>query len=153
MAQSSEALPLLHKRITQLRREAEDEELVPRQDVKTKQLMHTVSEFEAHISIGDLKSILSAGFNCVLHGHTVTEEVTFNALLHKLEPGTGRKSKKPPLFAAKGQDIIAQLKVTSGSGICVERFEDNPQLGQFTLRDQGQTIAVGKITKLILDED
>ena len=119
-----------------------------------KRLVHCVSSFEAQVSIVDLKSILSAGFNCVLHVHAATEEVTFDALLHKLEPKTGRKSKKPPPFAAKGQNIIARLKVTSGGGkVCVERFEDYPQLGRFTLRDQGQTIAVGKITKLILDEE
>ncbi|RMD44006.1 hypothetical protein DV735_g1108, partial [Chaetothyriales sp. CBS 134920] len=107
-----------------------------------KRLVHCVSQFEAQISIVDLKSILSAGFNCVLHVHAATEEVTFDALLHKLEPKTGRKSKKPPPFAAKGQNIIARLKVTSGGGkVCVERFEDYPQLGRFTLRDQGQTIA------------
>lgn len=118
-----------------------------------KRLVHCVNEFEAQISIVELKSILSAGFNCVIHVHAATEEVTFAALLHKLEPKTGRKSKKPPAFAAKGQNIIARLQVTSGGGkICVERFEDYPQLGRFTLRDQGQTIAVGKITKLILDE-
>merc|ERR1712098_477430 len=75
------------------------------------------------------KSILSAGFNCVLHVHAATEEVTFAALLHKLEPKTGRKSKKPPPFAAKGQNIIARLQVTSGGGkVCVERFEDYPNL-------------------------
>ena len=119
-----------------------------------KRLVHCVSEFEAQISIVDLKSILSAGFNCVLHVHAATEEVTFDALLHKLEPKTGRKSKKAPPYAAKGQNIIARLKVTSGGGkVCVERFEDYPQLGRFTLRDQGQTIAVGKITKLILDDE
>ncbi|EXJ63871.1 hypothetical protein A1O7_00206 [Cladophialophora yegresii CBS 114405] len=119
-----------------------------------KRLVHCVKEFEAQINIVELKSILSAGFNCVLHVHAATEEVTFAALLHKLEPRTGRKSKKPPPFAAKGQNIIARLQVTSGGGkICVERFEDYPQLGRFTLRDQGQTIAVGKITKLILDDE
>ncbi|KAK5457296.1 translation termination factor GTPase eRF3 [Exophiala xenobiotica] len=119
-----------------------------------KRLVHCVKEFEAQINIVDLKSILSAGFNCVVHVHAATEEVTFASLLHKLEPRTGRKSKKPPPFAAKGQNIIARLQVTSGAGrICVERFEDYPQLGRFTLRDQGQTIAVGKITKLILDEE
>lgn len=118
-----------------------------------KRLVHCVGEFEAQINIVDLKSILSAGFNCVLHVHAATEEVTFAALLHKLEPRTGRKSKKPPPFAAKGQNIIARLQVTSGAGkICVERFEDYPQLGRFTLRDQGQTIAVGKVTKLIMEE-
>jgi peptide chain release factor subunit 3 len=132
----------------------EEEDIMPGYVLcSPKRLVHTVHEFEAQISIVDLKSILSAGFNCVLHVHAATEEVTFSALLHKLEPKTGRKSKKPPPFAAKGQNIIARLQVTSGSGrVCVERFEDYPQLGRFTLRDQGQTIAVGKITKLIFDE-
>ena len=99
--------------------------------------VHCVSAFEAHIRILELKSILSAGFNCVLHVHSAIEEVTFAVLLHKLEKSTGRKSKKPPPFAAKGQSIIARLEVIGGAGaVCVERFEDYPQLGRFTLRDQ-----------------
>ncbi|MCJ1291238.1 translation termination factor GTPase eRF3 [Xylographa carneopallida] len=117
-----------------------------------KRPVHCVSEFEAQIVLLELKSILSAGFNCVLHVHSAIEEVTFDALLHKLEKGTGRKSKKPPPFAAKGQSIIARLKVIGGAGaVCVERFEDYAQMGRFTLRDQGQTIAIGKITKLITE--
>ena len=117
-----------------------------------KRPVHNVSAFEAQIVILELKSILSAGFNCVLHIHAATEEVTFAALLHKLEKGTNRRSKKPPAFAAKGQSIIARLEVTSGANsVCVERFEDYPTMGRFTLRDQGQTIAIGKITKLLTD--
>ncbi|KAI9732811.1 MAG: translation termination factor GTPase eRF3 [Cirrosporium novae-zelandiae] len=119
-----------------------------------KRLVHCVKAFEAQVVLLELKSILSAGFNCVLHVHAAIEEVTFAALLHKLEKGTGRKSKKPPAFATKGQSIIARLEVISAAGsVCVERFEDYAQLGRFTLRDQGQTIAIGKITKLIKDED
>ncbi|CRG90807.1 Eukaryotic peptide chain release factor GTP-binding subunit [Talaromyces islandicus] len=119
-----------------------------------KRPVHCVSTFEAKIRILELKSILSAGFNCVLHVHSAIEEVTFSALLHKLEPGTGRKSKKPPAFASRGQTIIARLQVTGSSGaVCVERFEDYNQLGRFTLRDQGQTIAIGMITKLITNEE
>lgn len=117
-----------------------------------KRPVHCVSAFEAQIRLLELKSILSAGFNCVLHVHSATEEVTFAALLHKLEPKTNRKSKKPPGFAKQGMNIIARLEITGGAGsVCVERFEDYPQLGRFTLRDQGQTIAIGKITKLITD--
>ncbi|CAG7931417.1 unnamed protein product [Penicillium olsonii] len=118
-----------------------------------KRPVHCVSAFEAKIRILDLKSILTAGFNCVLHVHSAVEEVTFAALLHKLEPGTGRKSKRPPQFANKGQTIIARLEVTSTAGaVCVEKFSDYEQLGRFTLRDQGQTIAIGMITKLITPE-
>ena len=102
-----------------------------------KRLVHCVSEFEAQIVLLELKSILSAGFNCVLHVHSAIEEVSFDALLHKLEKGTGRKSKKPPPFATKGMSIIARLKVIGGAGsVCVERFEDYAQMGRFTLRDQ-----------------
>ncbi|KAI5369362.1 Putative translation protein, beta-barrel domain superfamily [Septoria linicola] len=117
-----------------------------------KRPVHCVQQFEAQIRLLELKSIISAGFNCVLHVHSATEEVTFAALLHKLEPKTNRKSKKPPGFAKQGMNIIARLQVTSNNNsVCVERFEDYPQLGRFTLRDQGNTIAIGKITKLITD--
>jgi peptide chain release factor subunit 3 len=118
-----------------------------------KRPVHCVSAFEAQIRILDLKSILSAGFNCVMHVHSAIEEVTFAALLHKLQKGTNRKSKVPPSHAKRGDSIIARIEVIGGAGsVCVERFEDYPQLGRFTLRDQGQTIAIGKITKLITEE-
>ncbi|KAF2837571.1 hypothetical protein M501DRAFT_937521 [Patellaria atrata CBS 101060] len=133
-------------------RGAEEEDIMPGFVLcSPKRPVHCVQAFEAQIVLLELKSILSAGFNCVLHVHSATEEVTFSSLLHKLEKGTGRKSKKPPGFATKGMSIIARLEVTSGTSVCVERFEDYPQMGRFTLRDQGQTIAIGKITKLILD--
>lgn len=102
-----------------------------------KRPVHCVPAFEAQIVLLDIKSILSAGFNCVMHVHSATEEVTFDALLHKLEKGTNRKSKKAPGFATRGMSIIARLRITGLSGnVCVEKFEDYPQLGRFTLRDQ-----------------
>lgn len=102
-----------------------------------KRPVHCVTAFEAQIMLLELKSILSAGFNCVLHVHSAIEEVTFAALLHKLEKGTGRKSKKPPPFGKQGQSIIARLEIIGGAGsVCVERYEDYAQMGRFTLRDQ-----------------
>ena len=102
-----------------------------------KRPVHCVSAFEAQIALLELKSILSAGFNCVLHVHSAIEEVTFAALLHKLEKGTGRKSKKPPAFGKQGMSIIARLEVIGGAGkLCVEKYEDYAQMGRFTLRDQ-----------------
>lgn len=44
-----------------------------------KRPVHCVSAFEAQIVLLELKSILSAGFNCVLHVHAAQEEVTFSA--------------------------------------------------------------------------
>ncbi|PWY70975.1 hypothetical protein BO70DRAFT_343232 [Aspergillus heteromorphus CBS 117.55] len=136
-------------------RGVEEEDLLPGFVLcSPKRLVNCVSAFEAKIKILDLKSILTAGYNCVMHVHSAVEEITFAALLHKCEPGTGRKSKRPPPFASKGQTIIARLEVTSTAGaVCVERFEDYNQMGRFTLRDSGQTIAIGMITKLISPEN
>ncbi|KAK6337100.1 translation termination factor GTPase eRF3 [Orbilia javanica] len=128
----------------------EEEDILPGYVLSsTRSPVNCVSAFEAQIHIIDLKSILTAGFSCVMHVHAAIEEVKFEALLHALEKGTGRKSRKPPNFAKKGQGIIARLETVSGSPFCIERFEDYAQMGRFTLRDQGQTIAIGKITKLI----
>ena len=107
----------------------------------------TVTKFEAQIAIVELKSILSNGFSCVMHLHTAIEEVKFVELKHKLEKGTNRKSKKPPAFAKKGMKIIAVLE--TNEPVCAETYVDYNQLGRFTLRDQGTTIAIGKITKIL----
>lgn len=107
----------------------------------------TVTRFEAQIAIVELRSILSNGFSCVMHLHTAIEEVKFVELKHKLEKGTNRKSKKPPAFAKKGMKIIAVLE--ANEAVCAETYNDYNQLGRFTLRDQGTTIAIGKITKIL----
>ncbi|KAF4619553.1 hypothetical protein D9613_005234 [Agrocybe pediades] len=117
--------------------------------------IHAVRQFEAQLAILEHKNIICAGYSAVLHIHTLAEEVTLPALLHYFDKATGRKSKKPPQFAKKGkpwfltccQKIVALVEATAP--ICVERFVDYPQLGRFTLRDEGRTIAIGKITKLI----
>lgn len=132
-------------------RGVEEEEILPGFVLcSPKRPVHTVSAFEAKIRILELKSILTAGYNCVMHVHTAVEEVTITQLLHKLEPGTGRKSKRPPPFAGKGQTIIARVEVASAAGsVCAERFEDYNQMGRFTLRDQVST-ALSKITPVFL---
>lgn len=106
----------------------------------------SVTKFVAQIAIVELKSIIAAGFSCVMHVHTAIEEVHIVKLLHKLEKGTNRKSKKPPAFAKKGMKVIAVLETEAP--VCVETYQDYPQLGRFTLRDQGTTIAIGKIVKI-----
>lgn len=47
-----------------------------------------------------------------------------------------------------GQQIIALIETTQT--VCLEKFTDYPQLGRFTLRDEGKTIAIGKVTKVRL---
>ncbi|KAM0747560.1 hypothetical protein T439DRAFT_336500 [Meredithblackwellia eburnea MCA 4105] len=109
--------------------------------------VHTVTSFEAQLVILDHKNIITAGYGAVMHVHTAAEEVSLTALLHYFDKKTGRKSKRPPQFAKKGQKVIALLETTAP--ICIEKFDDHPQLGRFTLRDEGKTVAIGKVVKLV----
>ncbi|KAI5118780.1 hypothetical protein M0805_005661 [Coniferiporia weirii] len=109
--------------------------------------VHAVRQFEAQLAILEHKNIICAGYSAVLHVHTLAEEVTLSALLHYFDKATGRKSKKPPQFAKRGQKVVALIETSEP--ICIERFADHPQMGRFTLRDEGRTIAIGKVTKLI----
>lgn len=113
----------------------------------SKNPIKAVTRFQAQVAFVEIKSIMTAGFSCVMHVHTAVEEITFVKLLHKLEKGTNRKSKKPPAYATKGMKIIAEIE--AASPLCIEEFAKLPQLGRFTLRDQGQTIAIGKVTKIL----
>ncbi len=49
-------------------------------------------------------------------------------------------------FAKSAAIVIVRIEVEKP--ICVELFDNVPQLGRFTLRDEGRTIAIGKIVKL-----
>ncbi|PVG00765.1 hypothetical protein CPB86DRAFT_840866 [Serendipita vermifera] len=109
--------------------------------------IHAVKQFIAQIAILEHKNIICAGYSAVLHVHTLSEEITLLELLHYLDKKTGKRSKKPPQFAKKGMQVIAKIETTAP--VCLETYKDYPQLGRFTLRDEGKTIAVGKVLKLI----
>ena len=50
------------------------------------------------------------------------------------------------------QQAIMRLECTGGL-ICMEPFKVFPQMGRFTLRDEGKTIAIGKVLKVSLHLD
>merc|ERR1712241_1441188 len=83
----------------------------------------------------------------VLHLQAIIEEVTLKALICLVDKKTGEKSKTRPRFIK--QDQIAIVRFQSDDVICMETFKDHPQLGRFTLRDEGKTIAIGKVLKLV----
>ncbi|KAK3841656.1 MAG: P-loop containing nucleoside triphosphate hydrolase protein [Linnemannia gamsii] len=108
--------------------------------------VHAVSKFEAALGILDLKNIVTSGYSAVLHIHTAIEEITLTEMLHPIDKKTGRKFKRPLQFLKKGEQGIVMIE-TAGP-LCVETFAESPQMGRFTLRDEGRTIAIGKIVKL-----
>lgn len=111
--------------------------------------VNCVTAFEAQLAILEYKNIICAGYSAVLHLHTCIEDVSLTALLHAVDKKTGRKSRHAPRFIKQGDVAIVRLE--TNQLICAETYDKFQQLGRFTLRDEGKTIAIGKITKLIFD--
>jgi peptide chain release factor subunit 3 len=52
-----------------------------------------------------------------------------------IDKKTGKKSKKPPKFVKQGDSCI--VRIEAAQNVCVETYADYPQLGRFTIRDEG----------------
>jgi len=108
-----------------------------------------VPQFEAQIAILDLlphKPIFSPGYQSVFHCHTCVEECTVKALIHEVDKKANKPGKKKPKFVKKGSMCVVRIEVTQP--VCIETYKSFQQLGRFTLRDEGKTIAVGTVTRL-----
>uniref|UniRef100_H2ZIC2 Tr-type G domain-containing protein n=1 Tax=Ciona savignyi TaxID=51511 RepID=H2ZIC2_CIOSA len=108
-------------------------------------LCSTGQLFDAQIAIIEYKSIICAGYSAILHIHTCIEEVVIKQLICLLDRKTGEKKKTR--FVKQDQTVIARLQ-TQGP-VCIESFKTFPQMGRFTLRDEGRTIAIGKVLKVL----
>merc|ERR1712176_880436 len=98
--------------------------------------------FPAKIQLVELRNIIAPGFNCIMHIHSSVTEVSFEELVGLMD-----KNGKPvkPRCAKEREVVFAKLQLASP--ICIESFDQSPQLGRFTLRDEGKTIAVGVVLK------
>jgi len=94
------------------------------------------------------RPIFSSGYEAVLHVHTLEVEVQVVELVCVMDP-SGKKMKRP--FARTGQQCVAKVRITSDLNTCLEKFEDFPALGRVTLRDEGKTIAIGKVVGINKD--
>jgi len=99
---------------------------------------------DAQIVVLDLlphKPLITAGYQCVLHLHTLAAECQITKLFGPLDKKTG---KRPKLKFIKSGGV-AEVRIRVSLTIAAEEFEVRPQMGRFTLRDEGQTIGIGKI--------
>uniref|UniRef100_A0A1I7RS94 Tr-type G domain-containing protein n=1 Tax=Bursaphelenchus xylophilus TaxID=6326 RepID=A0A1I7RS94_BURXY len=101
--------------------------------------------FDAEVMILDYKSIIAPGYGCVLHIHAAIEEVTLKTVICTIDKKTGAKTRAK--FVKQNDKCI--LRLESQEPFCLEIFKDFPQMGRFTLRDEGKTIAIGKVVKVV----
>jgi peptide chain release factor subunit 3 len=88
--------------------------------------------------------IMTAGFQCMFHAHTSEEECT----IAKVFETTNNKGQvvKGARFASVNMRAIVMIELTQT--VSVEMYDYMAFLGRFTLRTEGKTVAIGKITKL-----
>ncbi|KAH0451699.1 hypothetical protein IEQ34_018998 [Dendrobium chrysotoxum] len=117
--------------------------------------VNAVFEFNAQLQILELldNAIFTAGYKAILHIHAIVEESEIVELIEEIDvkkkkdaDPKKRKPKRKPLFVKNGAVVVCRVQVNNL--ICIENFADFPQLGRFTLRTEGKTIAVGKVVAL-----
>ena len=90
---------------------------------------------------------MSKGYQCILHIHTVSDEATIKEILVSYEKNERGEiiEKQKPQYAKSFNRIICRIQTRIP--IPLEKSDTMQQLSRFTLRDEGRTIAVGKVLK------
>ncbi|CAG2172911.1 unnamed protein product, partial [Oppiella nova] len=104
--------------------------------------------FDAQVAILEHKSIICPGYSAVLHIHCAVEEISVKAIIDLIDKKTGKRAKAHPRFVKQDQVALMRLEC-SGGLICMEPFSQFQQMGRFTLRDEGKTIAIGKVLRVV----
>jgi len=107
-----------------------------------------VSKFKATIHVIELgpdRPVMTSGYVAVMHAHTASEECEILKLYETMVIQTKKKEKNPQ-FARPDSVVVCSIKLARPTS--VDTFTSSPQLGRFTLRVDGRTIAIGKITEL-----
>merc|ERR1712070_666622 len=110
--------------------------------------VRTVTKFKAKIQVLELpeeRPVLTAGYKAVIHVHVAIEECEIFKLYESTDPKT-KKTQKAPNFVREGMAVVCSIALARPTA--VDAFPGAQQLGRFTLRDEGRTIAIGAITQL-----
>lgn len=107
-------------------------------------------EFMAEIDVLELPSemLITSGFQFALHMHTILENAEIVALISKQvydDETTGMIEKKKPKFLQSQDQAV--IVVRSERPVCLEKFEDFPELGRFAMRLDTYTVGLGRVLK------
>jgi peptide chain release factor subunit 3 len=115
-----------------------------------KNICPVIQKLEVTLIIIELlehKPIFTAGYTSIIHIHSASEDCSIIKINSLLDKKTRKIKKKNPIFARNGDVIICIIELQQST--CMEIFENCNQLGRFTLRDEGITIAIGKIKNFL----
>ncbi|TXT63813.1 MAG: Elongation factor 1-alpha [Promethearchaeota archaeon] len=84
---------------------------------------------------------VAQGYTPVIHAHTAQVAAKFVELKKKLDQKTGAVIEDSPKFIKKNEAAIVTMSPIKK--LCLEKYEDIPEMGRFAVRDMGRTVAVG----------
>jgi len=90
---------------------------------------------------------IAQGYTPVIHAHTAQVAAKFTGLLKKLDQKTSAVIEDNPKFLKKNEAAIVELSPIKK--MCLEKYEDFPEMGRFAVRDMGRTVAVGIVKEIV----
>ena len=93
-----------------------------------------------------VSTAIAAGFTPVLHAHTTQVAATLIELVSAIDPRTGQTTQEQPKSLKTGDSAL--VKIQPLRPLCIEAFQEYPELGRFALRDMGTTIAAGVVKEV-----
>ncbi|XP_006653029.1 HBS1-like protein [Oryza brachyantha] len=101
---------------------------------------------ELKILVLDITVPILVGLQFELHIHHAKMSACMVKIVSLLEQKTGKASKKRPRFLTSRQTAVIEVKLEKE--VCVEEFSNLKALGRVFLRSQGNTIAVGIVSRV-----
>lgn len=89
---------------------------------------------------------IAQGYTPVIHAHTAQVAAKFTGLLKKLDQKTSAVIEDNPKFLKKNEAAIVELSPIKK--MCIEKYEDFPEMGRFAVRDMGRTCCVGIVKEI-----
>lgn len=115
------------------------------------QPMQSSAVLECELELLELqRPIFSKGSQCMMHIHTYADDVSIKEIKWALEKdaNTGEEVKKDmPKFTRAFAKCL--VRIATKTPIPVEKVSECGALGRFTLRDEGKTIALGRVLRYI----
>jgi len=111
--------------------------------------IRVVSKFKAMMQVIELpeeRPVMTAGYKAILHCHVASEECEIAKLQEACSMNNLKKKEKNPKFVR--ENSVLWCTITLARPTALDAFTGTAQLGRFTIRDEGRTVAIGKILEL-----
>lgn len=111
--------------------------------------VRVITKFKAQLQVIELpeeRPVLTSGYKAVVHVHVAIEECEILKLYEAMLMSAPKKKEKNPRFVRENSILTCSIQLARPTPVDV--FTGVQQLGRFTMRDEGRTIAIGKITEL-----